>query len=285
LAALIPKLPANKNKVASQMPWVKSAESFFETWKKVSPCMPKYAEFLALHKTTDGPTLGNGLMHDMKLARRAQNGRVAREEVVAALGEFYLHVALQLRPQEVEAAGSDDFGLLKLAQKVAEEDFEPFVENARELVFDYDPALHKALENTSPWYEVDDGLFYQANFDVASPSAFLHFLTAVGHGSGQGHVGGKAHTSPEEVARQVEIVWDGMTSNDPAYEPARRAAEVVYDQWMEASSMPVKADIKKVLSERGLLITEALYDSNTLMPEPIFAAMPEVVAQSQSVRA
>ena len=58
--------------------------------------------------------------------------------------------------------------MLKLAQKVADEDFEPFVDNARELVSDYNSKLHKALEDTSIWYEVDDGLFWQANFDVAA---------------------------------------------------------------------------------------------------------------------
>jgi hypothetical protein len=272
LAALIPKMPANKEKHASRMPWVKSSEKFFDTWKKIAPAMPKYAEFLALHKSADGPSLGNGFVHDRKLVQRSQNGRVAaNDEVVAALGKFYLHVALQLRPQEVEEAGSDDIGLLKLAQKCAEEDFEPFIDNARELVSDYNAGLHKALEETSPWYEVDDGLFYQANFDVAAPAAFNHFLTAAGHGSGQGHVSGKAHTSPKQVAKEVEMVWEGLNGEDPAFAPARRAAEMVYEKWLEASSMPVKGDIKTILSEHGLLVTEDVHDSNTLMPEPISA--------------
>lgn len=278
LAALIPKVPANRSKKASGMPWVKSAEMFFDTWKKISPCMPKYAEFLALHKTQGGPTLGNGFVHDMKLARQVQNGKVASDEVVAAIGKFYLHVAFQLRPLDVEKVGSDSTGLLKLAQKCAQEDFEPFVDNARELASDYDPALHRALEETSPWYEVDDGLFYQANFDVAAPSAFLHFLTAVGHGSGQGHVEGKAYTSPEQVARRVELVSEGLSSNDPAFEPARRAAEVVYEKWLEASAMPVKGDIKRILSEHGLLVTEAVHDSNKLMPELFHAIKPDNIS-------
>jgi len=281
LAALIPNIPVNKSARASHMSWVKSSESFFETWKKLSPCMPKYAEFIALHKA-EGLNLGNGFQHDLKLARQVQEGKVASREAgtagLVALGKFYLHVALQLRPQEVEEAGSDDTALLKLAQKCAEEDFEPFVDNARELVSDYDPLLHKALEETSPWYEVDDGLFWQANFDVAAPAAFLHFLTAVGHGSGQGYVAGKAHVSPDQIPRQIELVQEGLHSNDQAFEPARRAAEVVYTKWLEASSMPVKGDIKKILSEHGLIVSEDVHDANTLMPEPIRSETRQGVA-------
>jgi len=236
--------------------------------------MPKYAEFLSLHKA--GRTnLGNGFLHDLKLTRNAQNGKVASQEVELALGEFYLHVALQLRPQEIEEAGSDNNALLKVAQKCAEEDFEPFVHDARELVSDYDASLHKALEETSPWYEVSDGLFWQANFDIAAPAAFLHFLTALGHGSGQ-------RPSPADVARHVEIAWEGMSGNDPAFEPARRAADVVYAKWLEASSMPVKADVTKMLMEHGLLVTEDVYDINTLMPEIMNAAMQQGDTKQQS---
>jgi hypothetical protein len=262
------------------MPWVKSTERFFDTWKKIAPCMPKYAEFLALHKL-EGVKLQNNVVQDLKLARNAQAGKVANEEVIAALGKFYLSVALKLRPQAVEEAGSDNDALLKLAQKVADEDFEPFVDNARELVSDYNSKLHKALEDTSIWYEVDDGLFWQANFDVAAPSAFLHFLTAVGHGSGQGHTTGKAHTSPENVAREVELVRKGLEDGNPAFEPASRAAEVVYTKWLEASSMPVKADIKKILSEHGLLITEGVHDA-PLMPEPTETLKAETTSSTQS---
>jgi len=278
---LIPNIPVNKSAQASHMSWVKSSETFFDTWKKLSPCMPKYLEFIALHKA-EGLNLGNGFQHDLKLARQVQEGKVASREAgtagLVALGKFYLHVALQLRPQEVEEAGSDDAALLKLAQKCAEEDFEPFVDNARELVSDYDPLLHKALEETSPWYEVDDGLFWQANFDVAAPAAFLHFLTAVGHGSGQGYVAGKAHVSPDQMARQIELVQEGLHSNDQTFEPARRAAEVVYTKWLEASSMPVKGDIKKILSEHGLIVSEDVHDANTLMPEPIRSETRQGVA-------
>jgi len=245
--------------------------------------MPKYAEFLALHKDkVEVPDLGSDFQRDAQLAKQAQAGRVANDEVVVALGKFYLHVALQLRPEAVEEASSDNAALLKVAQSCAEEEFEPFLASARELVSDYDPAMHKALEETSIWYEVDDDLFWHANFDVVAPSALLHFLTAVGHGSGQGHVQGKAHTSPERMARELELVREGLSNNDPAFEPARRAAQVVYDKWLEASSMPVKADIKKILCEHGLMVSEGTYDANTLMPEPV---APEPVAATSQASA
>jgi len=277
LAALIPKARINQNRRASDCDWVKSSESFFNTWKKVGPCMPKYAEFLAHHRD-QGLDVGNGFLNDTKLAQKALGGKThGNEKVVVAIGEFFLQVASQLRPKEVEAAGSDSNALLKVAQKCAEEDFEPFIENARELVSSYDPKLHKALEETSIWYEVDDGLFWQANFDVAAPAAFLHFLTAIGHGSGQGYVEGKAHTSQKDITRQVELVREGLSGSDPAFEPARRAAEVTYTNWLEASSMPVKADIKKILSEHGLIVTKYVHDNNVLMPE----LMPEEAVQAR----
>merc|ERR1719197_1335502 len=121
------------------------------------------------------------------------------EKSMAALAEFYLCMAFKLRPEEIAAAGSDSTALLEVARRCAEEDFEPFVDSARELVSDYDMPMHMALEETSPFYEVDEGLFWRANFDVAAPAEFQHFLTALGHGSGQGWVLEKAHTSPEQV--------------------------------------------------------------------------------------
>jgi len=127
-------------------------------------------------------------------------------------------------------------------------------------------------------YEVDDALFWQANFDVAAPSAFLHFLTAAGHGSGQGHVEGTAHTSQNDVAMHTQRVQNGLNSSDPAFEPARRAAEIVYRNWLEASSMPVKADIKQILSKHGFIVSEDVHDADVLMPEDI----PEEVVYSRA---
>jgi hypothetical protein len=266
LAALIPKFPENSSKKASEMPWVKKSETFFDTWKKLVPCMPKYQEFLAAHKTS-GLDPGQGFLRDRGEMKSILGGKAASEEVTKKLGEFYLHVALQLQPSKIEAAGSDGEALLKVAQKCAEEEFEPFVEDARNLVSDYDASLHQALEETCPFYEVDDGLFWRANFDIVAPATFIHYLTACGHGSGQDHVKGKAHTSPAEVKKIVDECWQGMVSGDAPYEPARRAAVMVYDRWLEASSMPVKADISKLLMEHGLLVSKDVYDTNKLMPE------------------
>merc|ERR1719356_2405193 len=178
-----------------------------------------------------------------------------KESTQAALAEFYLAVAVKLRPAEIESAGSDSKALLQVAQKCAMEDFEPFVDKGRELITDYDPELHKALEETCPLYEVDDGLFWRANFDVAAPMEFHHFLTAVGHGSGQGWVNINGHTSPKEVPKQVAVARQGLIAGDPAFEPARRASELVYKKWLEASSMPVKSTISRILMEYGLLVS------------------------------
>lgn len=279
LAAIIPQLPQCKNIDASKLPWVQSSESFFETWSKVGPCMPKYAAFLQAHKKVFGPagikegkegtSLGSqdGFLRDLNKTRTLQGGSAVSSEVEAPLAEFYLAVALRLRPQAIEAAGSDSKALLETARSCAEEDFEPFIEKARDFVSDYDPGLHKALEDTCPFYEVDDGLFWHANFDVAAPAEFQHFLTALGHGSGQGWVQERQHTSPERVAKVVDEALHSMNSGDPMLEPARRAAQLTYEKWLEASSMPIKGSITKMLMEHGFIIGKDVYDTDTLLPQ------------------
>jgi len=109
-------------------------------------------EFLKLHQV-DEVKLGRGFEADRKTMGTLLNGKVAGKEVDVALGEFYLHVALQLWPQKIDEAGSDNAALLKVARDCAEEEFEPLIDSARDFVSDYDPALHKALEDTSIWYE------------------------------------------------------------------------------------------------------------------------------------
>lgn len=270
LAALIPQTPQNKDKKASQMPWVKASEDFFDTWKKLKPCMFKYEEFLQAHKGS-GTDLGKGFLHDLKVVQNAQQGKVASKEVEQLLGEFYLAVALQLRPQEVEASGSDNQALLQLANRCAQEDFEPFIDQARNLVSDYDHDLHQALEETSPLYEVEngEGLFWHANFDAAAPAPFQHYLTSVGHGSGQAHVASRGHISPDEVSTIVAETKKGLLDvSNVSYEPARRAAAAVYEQWLQASSMPVKASIIKALMQHGLIVSKDILDDK-LLPKDI----------------
>merc|ERR1719188_1428297 len=125
------------------MPWVKSAEEFFEMWPKIGPCMGKHHHFLSVHQ---GPKVGHGLQTDMKLVQKEMGGKTMSEDAMVAIGEFYLCVALQLRPEEINAAGSDNESLLAVARKCAEEDFEPFIERARHFVADYDGPMHKTLE-------------------------------------------------------------------------------------------------------------------------------------------
>jgi len=271
LAGLIPKVPANQKKQASEMPWVKSSESFFQMWEKVKPCMPKYEAFLQTHTGhgLGGSDLkgGKGFKRDLSETREALGGKAMGEKPMAALAEFYLCMAFKLRPEEIAAAGSDSTALLKVARRCAEEDFEPFVDSARELISDYDMSMHMALEETSPFYEVDEGLFWRANFDVAAPAELQHFLTALGHSSGYRGVQEQAYTSKEKVAQLTEKVQEGLAGDDASLEPARRAATMAYDKWLEASSMPVKAVIAKTLMEHGLLVSVDVHDSNKLLPE------------------
>lgn len=282
LAGLIPKLPANQDKKVTDMPWVKSSQSFFDMWNLVAPCMPKYEVFLNAHKglgiaeADEGKTAG--FVYDLGKARSALGGRAMNEQTSAALAEFFLCVALRLRSEEVTAAGSDSKALLEVARRSAEEDFEPFIDAARKLVADYNRSLHQALEETSPFYEVDLDLFWHANFDVVAPAELQHYLTALGHGSG--YAIGHAHTSKKEVAKTIEKTREALFSNDNTLEPARRAAMMVYDKWLEASSMPVKARIIQLLMEQGLLVSLDVHESNKLLPE-----LPEIAGMSQAVEA
>lgn len=281
LAGLIPALPACKSIKSSEVPWVTKTEAFFETWQKVTPCMPKYEEFLKSHATG---VAGVGFVEHMRAMRTQMNGRVMSDESQAALAEFYLAVALRLRPTEIDAASSDGQALLQVARKCAEEDFEPCVQQAQELIADYDAGLHKALEETCPLYEVDDDLFWRANFDVAAPAEFQHFLTALGHGSGQGWTSVKGHTSFKDVGKTVAEAREALLGNEPAFEPARRAAEMVYSKWLDASSMPVKATIAKALMQHGLMVAIDIYQDDKLLPESadIASMMPNPLNASMS---
>lgn len=267
LAALIPKLPFNASRPVSEQPWVKHSEKFFQTWKLVAPCMPKYDEFLQAHKEI-GP-IGNGFQFDQAQARKSLNARVMSDTAQVALAEFYLSLALRFRPGEVDDAGSDSAALLKIARQCAEEDFEPFIEEAQKAVANYDRELHMALEETTPFYEVDDGLFWHANFDVVAAASFQHFITALGHGSGFRGVKDQAYNSKEGIAKTVDATWEALIGADGSMEPARRAAMIVWDQWSEASSMPVKGHIRKTLMEHGLLVSTDPAESKIqkLLPE------------------
>jgi len=262
---LIPKVPRCKEIKAAEMPWVKRSERFFQTWEKVAPAMPKYQAFLSSHMT--GGTFAGSVPHDMKAMGRQQQGQVMKEQSQVALAEFYLDVAYRLRPESIDQAGSDSQSLLLVARTCAEEDFEPWLEDARDFVADYHPELHKQLEDTSPFYEVSDDLFWCANFDIAAPAAFQHYLTALGHGSGQGFTPTAGYVSPEQVDKMVSSIADGLNRDEATYEPARRAAEVVYSKWLETSAMPVQGTIVNLLMTHGLFVSDAEMPEERLLPD------------------
>jgi len=237
--------------------------------------METYHAFLRSHEGSVAS--GAGFKHDLVKARFSLKGKSMTETSLAALGEFYLCMALQTRPEMVAAAGDDAAALMKVARKSAEEDFEPFIQRARDFIADYNPDIHQKLEASTPFYEVDEGLFWHENFDVAAPVEFQHFLTALGHGSGQGFVSQKSwYVAPgKETDATVDNVWKGLTDESNAsLAPARRAAMLTYDKWFEASSMPVKASIMKLLTDNGLLIAPGTHESDTLLPD----ARPSVSA-------
>jgi len=159
--------------------------------------MPKYEAFLQTHVPLGG---GDGDFNkDVKMMSKKIEGRVMKEESQVALGEFYLAVAMQLRPAEIEAAGSDN--------------------------------------------------------------------TALGHASGQQHTLDRAHTAPKATEQAVAAAEKGLTSGDSSMEPARRAGELVYSKWLQASSMPVKAVIANSLMEHGLMVSIDVYQSDKLLPD------------------
>lgn len=262
LAAMIPGLAQCKAIETAKLPWVTSAEEFFTTWRKIAPCLGKYQEFLSVHK---GPQVGSNVPMDLKVMKRQLGGKTMSDVAQAAIAEFYLCVALQLRPDEIAEAGSDNRALLAVARKCAEEDFEPFIERARNLVADYDGEMHRTLEETCPLYEVDTGLFWHANFDVTSAAEFQHFLTTIGHGSGYGTQREPTYIKPKDVETRIAHISSSI-HNDSAFEPARRASILVYTKWLAAASMPVKSAISKALMEHGLLVSKDVHDHGTLLP-------------------
>lgn len=278
LATLVPKYHEKSSSPAlSKSPWVQEAEQLMMTWKKVAPCMEKYQAFL---KTHEGKvTSGGGFKHDLVKARFSMQGKSMQESSIVAIGEFYLCVALQTRPEAVSAAGDDSAALMQVARMCAEEDFEPFLVRAREFVSDYDADLHKKLEETTPLFEVSEGLFWHENLNVAAPAEFQHFLSALGYGSGQGFMPQKSWcVAPgAEVDAVVAQVWNGLLDeSNSSLGPARRAAELAYRRWFQASSMPVKASIMTILTDNGLLIAPGVNQEipATLLPQATPASTP-----------
>jgi hypothetical protein len=237
LAALIPKIPDNQVAMASKMAWIREVQSFCDTWKKVDPRMSKHNEF-ALARSSVSLLLPG-------LANKVEGvpGKLTTAEVLKILG--------QSQPQAIERVRSRD-----KARMMADtcEDSEPFYDEVRKFVEDYDVSVHKSLEGTRSLYEVDDGLFWKANFDIVAPVEFRHFINACGHAfHGKRNMSLlAAPMSPAEVAEVLGDCSQGITYGKIVYKPVRQAAVSVYSKWLEAMSMPSKANIAKILMQQGL---------------------------------
>lgn len=110
---------------------------------------------------------------------------------------------------------------------VARDIIEPLFTDAVEFVSDYDPALHMALEDSTKFYSVDQRIFWHQNFLATSSD------------------------------RYSDVV-NKLKSQDIAIEPAdqiRHDMQEVYSTWLNCSAMPIKATIRSVLIECGIMAT------------------------------
>lgn len=215
--------------------WTPHAQKLFGMFEKVGPCLPRYEQFL---KKTN--------RKDLKRAHVFMN-----EEAQAKLGEFYLCCALRLRPEAVDVAGQDAEKLLKLANEVANEEVEPFFQECRDFVKDYDPNLHTRLSETTIWHEVDDGLFWHHSFEATTPKAYKAYRSAV--------------LPPEEAwpahddSAAVEALLETCSREVAEGGRARALAEEVYRDFLEASATPIKANIRTALIDHGIMAGDVVF--------------------------
>eukprot|EP00405_Crypthecodinium_cohnii_P005464 CAMPEP_0194749214 /NCGR_PEP_ID=MMETSP0323_2-20130528/3410_1 /TAXON_ID=2866 ORGANISM="Crypthecodinium cohnii, Strain Seligo" /NCGR_SAMPLE_ID=MMETSP0323_2 /ASSEMBLY_ACC=CAM_ASM_000346 /LENGTH=266 /DNA_ID=CAMNT_0039664153 /DNA_START=80 /DNA_END=880 /DNA_ORIENTATION=+ len=218
--------------------WTPKAQELFNVWDKVGVCMPRYAEFL---KKTN--------RKDLKRIHVFMN-----EKAQAKLAEFYLCCALKLRPDEIEAAGQDSEKLLKLANEVATTEVEPFFEDCRNFVKDYDWELHEKLDNTTIWREVEDSLFWHHSFEAAAPKTYLAYRQKLLPAQDKWPASDDTAGIQEVLERVAGSVDEGGC--------ARTEAEEVYQAFLEASSMPIKASIRSALIDHGIMAGEVVYRGN-----------------------
>eukprot|EP00927_Polykrikos_kofoidii_P079249 TRINITY_DN76031_c0_g1_i1.p1 TRINITY_DN76031_c0_g1~~TRINITY_DN76031_c0_g1_i1.p1 ORF type:complete len:297 (+),score=56.40 TRINITY_DN76031_c0_g1_i1:76-891(+) len=216
--------------------WVSRAQSLMQTWEKVAMCMPKYAEFLK--KTS---------RKDIKRAHVFMN-----DDAQARLGEFYLCCALRLRQEEVEAAGEDSARLLALAEKVANEDVEPFFQNCREFVASYDAALHKRLDETTIWREVEDSLFWHHSFMASVPGSYERFQAAA--------LPPRDSWPAADDASGVDAILQVCAKACEEGGAARSLAEETYQGFLDASVAPVQATFRGALIEHGIIVDDFTYE-------------------------
>jgi len=198
--------------------------------------MPKYAAFLQKTNRKDLKKV-HIFMNDVAQAR---------------LFEFYLCCALRLRPEAVEEAGEDSERLLKLARTVAEEDVEPYFQACRDFAAGYDESLHRRIDETTIWREVEDGLFWHHSFEVAAPSQYAAFRAAT--------LPAEADWPAREDAAGIEAALEACGhALATEGEEARAIAEDVFRAFLEASAMPVRGSIRNALIDHGIMWGKVIY--------------------------
>jgi len=215
--------------------WTNKAQDLFAKWEKLAMCMPQYADFLK--KTS---------RKDLKRPHIFMN-----EAAQAKLGEFYLCCALMLRREAIDAAGQDATQLLQVAHEVANEDVEPFFQACRDFVSGYDAALHKRLDDTTIWREVDDALFWHHSFEAAAPEAYTAYRAAV--------LPPQAEWPAHDDATAVDTIMSSCIRAVAEGGTARPLAEEVYQAFLEASATPVKATLRNALIDHGIISGDIAY--------------------------
>lgn len=239
--AVHPLLPASAQLIADSCKehikpsWAPRAQELLVTWRKIATCMPKYAEFL---KKTN--------KKDLKRIHVFMN-----DEAQARLGAFYLCCAFHLRREEIEAAGSDAEQLMRVANAVSTEEVEPFFEACRTFVADYDEGLHKQLDNTTIWREVEDSLFWHHSFEVAAQKQYAAYQRAV--------LPPEAAWPDREDMPGLEAVLADCSRAVAEESSQRELAEDVFRGFLESSSTPVKASIRAALIDHGIIWGEVNY--------------------------
>ncbi|KEP67412.1 UNVERIFIED_CONTAM: hypothetical protein HHA_224730 [Hammondia hammondi] len=154
---------AEKWQASGKPQWAKVCEErHFPMLQKLQPCFPLYRDVLAAMEQAD-----------FKPA-----GLVVNSQAQAKLGEFFLCCACTLRPEEVESAGADNAALLRVAQRTAEKDFEPWLQEVRSFVSDFDATLADQLEAAALLRARDEGRFWEASFAAAAPDLFDTLVAA-----------------------------------------------------------------------------------------------------------
>jgi len=216
--------------------WRLHTEGLLENWGKLGMCMPRYLEFREKLSRKD-----------IKRAHIFMN-----EAAQAKLGEFYLCCALHLRPEAIESAGMDSEKLMQVANACATEDVEPFFEACRDFVKGYDEGLHKLLDQTTVWREVDDSLFWHHSFELTAPHKYADYRERL--------LPPEASWPDKEDAAGIEAVLTrGEAELAQESSTARAAADDTYELFLEACKTPVQANIRTALIDHGVIMGEVRY--------------------------